>query len=240
VSARLIEIAEELGASLTPLSFGPPVTHIYNPYAYAMAPLRAYCERFGQGTKEVVLVGMNPGPWGMAQTGVPFGEVGYVRDWLGIDEPVGKPEAEHPKRPVEGFGCARSEVSGSRVWGWAKARFGTPEAFFARFFVYNYCPLVFMEASGRNRTPVQLKAAERRGLFGPCDGALRLVVEHLGASIVVGVGQFAAERAAASLVGLDVRVGQLLHPSPASPLANKGWATQAEAQLRALGVDLPG
>ena len=35
--------------------------------------------------KRVVFLGMNPGPFGMAQVGVPFGEVAAVRDWLRID-----------------------------------------------------------------------------------------------------------------------------------------------------------
>src|SRR5688572_32536315 len=95
---------------------------------------------------------MNPGPFGMAQTGVPFGDVAMVRDWLGIVAAVAKPRDEHPKRPVLGFECQRSEVSGARLWGWARARFGTPQRFFERFFVANYCPLAFMESSGANRT----------------------------------------------------------------------------------------
>ncbi len=38
---------------------------------------------------------------------------------------------QHPKRPIEGFDCARSEVSGRRLWGWAALRFGSAETFFA-------------------------------------------------------------------------------------------------------------
>ena len=109
---------------------------------------------------------MNPGPFGMAQTGIPFGDVTMVRDFLGIDGAVGRPEREHPKRRVEGMACARSEVSGTRLWGWARDEFGTAEHFFGRFFVANYCPLVFMEASARNLDPGQ---ASR----GRASGALR-------------------------------------------------------------------
>src|SRR5690606_19431577 len=143
------------------------------------------------GPKEVVLVGMNPGPFGMAQTGVPFGEVAAVRDWMGIEAAIGRPPEEHPKRPVLGFDCPRSEVSGARLWGWAKDRFGTPEAFFARFFVINYCPLVFLEESGRNRTPDKLPAAEREALTAVCDRALRDSIEVLSPQHVVGVGTWA-------------------------------------------------
>jgi single-strand selective monofunctional uracil DNA glycosylase len=64
----------------------------------------------------------------MAQTGVPFGEVGLVRDFLGIEAKVDQPARVHPKRPIEGFACMRSEVSGRRVWGWVQDRFGSADA----------------------------------------------------------------------------------------------------------------
>jgi len=231
---------DELVRAVEPLSFGAPVTHVYDPLVYARAPHQRYLERFGDGPKQVLLLGMNPGPWGMAQTGVPFGEIGLVRGWLGIEEPVDAPPSEHPKRPIEGFSCGRSEVSGRRLWGWAKNRFGTPERFFERFFVWNYCPLVFMEESGRNRTPDKLPAAERELLFAACDTALRRAVRTLQPAWVIGVGKFAQGRAEEALGGTNQpAIGGMLHPSPASPLANRGWAEQAERQLQALGIELP-
>lgn len=234
----LATIARDLRDEVSGLSFAPPVAHVYNPLDYAWAPHEQYLRRYGAGPKEVVLVGMNPGPWGMAQTGVPFGEVAMVRDWLGIEGAVGSPANPHPKRPVEGFSCRRSEVSGRRLWGWARERFGTPERFFARFFVANYCPLAFLEASGRNRTPDKLPAAERAPLFAACDRALRRSVELLAPRRVVGIGGFAEGRARAALDGLAVTIGGILHPSPASPAANLGWDEQAERRLRELGIEL--
>jgi single-strand selective monofunctional uracil DNA glycosylase len=236
---HLVEVASDLVGSLRGLEFGPPVTHVYNPLVYAREPHEQYLTRFGAPPKEVLLVGMNPGPWGMSQTGVPFGEVALVRDWLRIGGRVLHPEREHPRRPVEGFACARSEVSGRRLWGWARDRFGEPERFFARFFVWNYCPLVFLEESGRNRTPDRLPRQEAEPLLAACDRALARAVAHLSPRLVVGVGRFAAERARAALVGTGVEVGSILHPSPASPAANRGWAESAERQLRELGVELP-
>jgi single-strand selective monofunctional uracil DNA glycosylase len=237
-----VRIAAALSRELRPLRFGPPVAFVYDPTDYARAPNRLYLRRFAARPREVVLLGMNPGPFGMTQTGVPFGEVALVRDWLGIEGPVGRPPAEHPKRPVTGFACARSEVSGARLWGWARARFGTPERFFARFFVANYCPLVFVERSGANRTPDKLREAERRALFAACDRALLRLVAPLPPRLVIGIGAFAEARARAALTGTGVRVGGILHPSPASPAANRGgpegWARAAEGQLRALGVAL--
>ena len=236
--SRLVAIADALGESLGALQFADPVSYVYNVWAYARMPGAAYLRRYGKGHKKVLLLGMNPGPFGMAQTGVPFGEVTLVKEWLGVKGAVGQPERVHPARPVLGFDCPRSEVSGARVWGWAKQRFGTPEAFFADFFVYNWCPMAFMGATGRNITPDTLPAHEREALFALCDAALVKVAEALGAPRVVGVGGFAAKRAAKAL-GPDYPVGQILHPSPASPMANRGWASQAEAQLVTQGVVLP-
>ncbi len=235
---ELVDIARELAVEAGCLAFGSPVTHVYNPLDYAWDAHVAYLERFGRPPKEVLLLGMNPGPWGMVQTGVPFGEVGAVRDWLGIDVAIGRPCREHPRRPVAGLECARSEVSGARLWGWARDTFATPERFFSRFFVANYCPLAFMEASGRNRTPDKLPAAEREPLLRFCDRALAKTVALLEPQVVIGVGAFAEGRARAVLGTQGPRIGRILHPSPANPAANTGWSDRAERDLAALGVRL--
>ena len=235
---RLVDIDRELAAAVDGLDFGPPTAFVYNPLDYAREPHEAYLRRFGEGPKEAVLLGMNPGPFGMAQTGVPFGDPGLVRAWMGIDGRVRRPPREHPKRRIRGFDSPRSEVSGARLWGWARDRFGPPEAFFARFFVLNYCPLVFMEEGGRNRVPEKLPKAERAPLFEACDRALRASLEALAPRYVIGVGKFAEDRAKRVLGDGGPTIGRILHPSPASPKANQGWAPQPEAQLRALGVAL--
>jgi single-strand selective monofunctional uracil DNA glycosylase len=235
---QLVKIARELGAAVGALEFGPPVTHVYNPLDYAWKAHEQYLDKYGAGPKEVVLLGMNPGPWGMVQTGVPFGEVSLARDWLAIDARVERPEIEHPKRPVEGFACARSEVSGRRVWGWARDRFRTPDAFCSRFFIANYCPLAFLEETGRNRTPDRLPLAERKPLLELCDRALAETIAALEPRLVVGFGRFATKRAEEALAGLEVPIGTVLHPSPASPAANRGWVERAEQQLEELGIEL--
>jgi single-strand selective monofunctional uracil DNA glycosylase len=233
-------ITDELVAALRPLRFAKPVAYVYNPLEYARAPWDLYLDRYGAPPKEVLLVGMNPGPFGMAQTGVPFGEVHLVRDWLGIEAPVGRPKKEHPKRPVAGFACHRSEVSGARVWGFARDRFGSPERFFSRFLILNYCPLVFMEESGRNLTPDKLPARERTRLFAACDRALRAHVDRLAPRYVIGVGNFAAGRIREALGDRpDLVTGCILHPSPANPRANGGWAEVVATQLEELGIALP-
>ena len=231
-------ITDALAREVDNLTFAAPVDYVYNPLIYAHRSHQAYLERYGQGPREVLLVGMNPGPFGMAQTGVPFGDVTMVRDWMGISEEVDQPPRVHPKRPVDGFRCARKEVSGTRLWGWAQDRFGSADLFFQRFFVINYCPLSFMEESSRNRTPDKLPAAERDALFKVCDVALRAMAAYFEPRIVLGVGQFAETRAQSALDGLDLSIGRILHPSPASPAANRGWAEAAEKDLAKHGVSL--
>ena len=234
----LQETTDRLLASLASIRFSKPVTHVYNPLTYARQAYDTYLDRYGSGRPEIVLLGMNPGPFGMVQTGVPFGEVEAVKDWLGIELPIAPPDHQHPKRPVLGFECQRSEVSGRRVWGWAKERFGSPERFFDRFLVLNYCPLAFVEESGRNRTPDKLAKAERMPLFEACDEALRATIAFYNPACVIGIGAFAESRALAALEGLDLRIGRITHPSPANPKANRGWKTCIEQELADLGIDI--
>ena len=235
-SGQILAAAATLRDEVDDLRFSEPVAHIYNPLRYAWPMHEAYVRRYGTGPRRVLMLGMNPGPWGMAQTGVPFGEIAAVRDWLKLEAPVSRPEGEHPKRPVLGLACTRSEVSGRRLWGWARDRYGPAEAFFAQFFVANYCPLVFMEESGRNRTPDKLPFAERAPLFDACDEALRRTVETLQPRWVLGVGKFAEDRARAALGGYRGTIGRITHPSPANPKANRGWEPLVETELSELGV----
>lgn len=234
----LIAAARHLSDRVDALPFQSPVTHVYNPLQYAWDAHRQYLERCQPSTTRVLFLGMNPGPWGMAQTGVPFGQVEAVRDWLGIDARIDRPASENPKRPIQGFDCRRSEVSGQRLWGLFRDRFGVAQEFFREHFVFNYCPLVFMEASGRNRTPDKLPAAASEPLDVACDEHLARVLELLRPEIVVGVGGYAEAclRRVVEAGGQACRVARVLHPSPASPLANRGWGQRATAELVAAGV----
>ena len=242
-------LAENCGA----LRFGPPVAALYNPLIYASRPHNSYLELAGAAPKRVIFLGMNPGPWGMAQTGVPFGEVAAVRDWLGIEAAVGKPEHEHPKRLIVGFACARAEVSGRRLWGLFRGRFGTPAEFFRDHFVANYCPLVFMSQSGANITPDKLPAAEAVPLYELCDCALADTIKLFKPRWVIGVGGFAKKRidkvrdeffggenprgeGASGKSCAAFSTAQILHPSPASPRANAGWDREVIKTLVELGI----
>lgn len=232
----LLAAARALRDACDSLETGVP--YVYNPLRYAWNGHAAYLDRYGAKPRRTVLVGMNPGPHGMAQTGVPFGDVTIVRDWMGIIATHEQPANPHPKRRIDGFACTRREPSGSRLYGWARERYGSAEAFFGEFFLVNHCPLLFFDEAGKNLTPPQLGRRKMEEIYALCDEHLAAVVQTLRPQFVVGVGAYATERAqlVVDKTGHPAKVGTVLHPSPASPAANKGWAPQAEAQLRALGV----
>ena len=233
----MVEAARQLRDAVAPLKFSAPVTYVYNPLSYAWAAHEQYVKKFAASPKRILFLGMNPGPFGMAQTGVPFGEVPAVRDWMGIRAEVKRPDREHPKRPVLGFDCPRCEVSGQRLWGLFAERFGSAGRFFQEHFVVNYCPLAFLEESGRNLTPDKLPRREVEELFAACDVHLRRVIEILEPEWLVGVGGFAfarVEPVAADL--LNLKTAQILHPSPASPAANRNWGKLATEQLQNCGA----
>jgi single-strand selective monofunctional uracil DNA glycosylase len=234
--SALVTAAEQLHRRTARLRFGAPVAYVYAPLGYAWPIARAYLERFGGGPKEIVFVGMNPGPFGMAQTGVPFGEVRAVRDWMGLGGKVTAPKRAHPKRPVLGLDCPRSEVSGARVWGAFARRCAEPEAFFRRAFVLNYCPLLFLGETGANLTPDKLRAAEREALERICDAHLAEALAHLAPRTVVGVGRYATKKLEA-LALPGVAVATIPHPSPASPAANRGWDALARKALAEAGIE---
>jgi single-strand selective monofunctional uracil DNA glycosylase len=236
--ASLKQAAQKLARELAKCGqdFGPAVHCVYNPLEYAWAAHALYLEKFGAAPKRALFLGMNPGPFGMAQTGVPFGEVAAVRDWLKIKTEIKRPAREHPKRPVEGFDCPRSEVSGRRLWGLFAQRFGSAEKFFKDHFVVNYCPLAFFSETGSNITPDKIPAARMQPVLAACDQHLRTMVEILQPKWLIGVGDFAEKRARGLFSDQSLKIGKVLHPSPASPAANKDWAGAATRQLLEQGV----
>lgn len=235
-SEQILIAAEKLRGAVDELTFSSPIDFVYNPLGYAWLPHKKYIERFADHSKKAVFLGMNPGPWGMAQTGIPFGEINAVKNWMKIEAPVGKPDREHPKRPILGFECEKSEVSGKRLWGLFQEQFDSADHFFEDHFVINFCPLVFMEASSRNFTPDKLPAAEAKPLLNACQKHLKICIEALEPEWVVGVGGFAQKMIKDSLSDHNIQQGKVLHPSPASPAANRGWAEAALTQLRAQGI----
>ena len=238
LAAELIGAGRLLADELRPLRFSEPVTHTYLTLDYAGAGHEAYLEKFGGTRKRVLMLGMNPGPYGMAQTGVPFGEVAAVRDWMGLSPEIGRPENEHPKRRISGIDCPKSEVSGRRLWGLFAEKFPTAEDFFKDHLVINFCPLVWMKDTGANLTPDKIRAAEMVAVDAACQKHLRAIIGLLEPEFLIGVGGYAESQmiAAKEALGSDAVTGRILHPSPASPAANRGWAEVAERQLREMGV----
>jgi single-strand selective monofunctional uracil DNA glycosylase len=239
----LLSSVRRLSAAVGALPFAAPVSHVYNPLAYAFEAHAEYLRRYGTGRKRVVFLGMNPGPFGMVQTGVPFGELAAVTGWMGISPLacgrmlVEAPAMQNPARPIEGFACARSEVSGRRLWGLFAERWPDAKDFFADHFVANYCPLAFFD-HGRNLTPDKLPAAEQAPLLAACDAHLAELVALMQPEWLVGVGAWAEARAKEALASKfpALKFGRVLHPSPASPAANRGWAEAARKQLIAQGI----
>ena len=244
---QLLEATEILAAETNKLKFSGKVNHVYNPLIYAEKPHKNYILKYGNNKKKVLFLGMNPGPWGMAQTGIPFGEISYTKDWLGIEGIILQPEKSHPKRPVEGWNCPRSEVSGRRLWSLMEEQFKTAEIFFKDHYVENYCPLVFMEESGKNLTPDKLPATERDPLIKICDDHLRTVIAIMEPEFLVGIGKYAEKNLlrVAKTVGVvgagkprpyDYKISAILHPSPANPHANRGWAEAVTRQMKEQGI----
>ena len=232
---RLLDASHELRDATSKLRFGPPVAYVYRPLDYAAALSDGYVTRFGRGKKDVVFVGMNPGPFGMAQTGVPFGEVSFVRDWMKLDGAVLAPTKTHPKRPVLGLQCTRSEVSGRRLWGAFAATFPRAEDFFERAYVLNFCPLLFLGESGVNLTPDKLAKSERARVEAVCEDHLKKALAILAPKHAVGVGGYATK--CLERLGIEnVQIATMPHPSPASPTANRGWDAAAKLALEKAGI----
>jgi single-strand selective monofunctional uracil DNA glycosylase len=235
ISAGLIAAADKLRQAVGKLRFAPPVAVVYNPLEYAWAAHEAYLKKYTPRRKGALFLGMNPGPFGMVQTGVPFGEIAAVKNWLKIEAPISQPRIMHPKRPITGFACTKSEVSGRRLWGLFAQRYPQAPDFFAKYFVANYCPLAFMEEGGRNLTPDKLPRAEVTPLQKACDDHLVEIIHLLEPEWIIGVGQFAAEKAR-ELELSGPRILCIAHPSPANPAANRGWAELVEKDLIKSGV----
>ncbi|KAF8796792.1 single-strand selective monofunctional uracil DNA glycosylase-like [Argiope bruennichi] len=235
----LLEIEQEQCKLLSDLTFSEHVRYIYNPLYYAKETHEFYVRTYCNGQKIVLFLGMNPGPFGMAQNGVPFGDSAYVNNWLKIMGNVFKPDEEHPKRKIEGLNCSRSEVSGSRFWSFMEDVCGTPENLFKNCYVHNYCPFSMMTESAKNITPADLKAQEKKALLQICDEALYKIIMLLQVKIIVGIGKFAEVRAKKVVNTYnipDITIINIMHPSPINPAANKGWKDIVYAELEKSGI----
>ena len=209
---------------------------IYNPLRYAWDVHTEYVRRAGGEGPKTILLGMNPGPHGMGQMGIPFAATTVVRDLMGISGiKVGDPVVQHPRRPINGLLHPKEEVSGTRLWGALEERYGSGESIFRNVFVVNHCPLMFFSGpSAANITPDKVKGRAVKHLLDRCDRHLVEVVESLGAERVIGVGRYARSRAERALSDLSIEIHSCWHPSPASPLANKNGGADWRANIFAV------
>ncbi|HET6405540.1 MAG TPA: uracil-DNA glycosylase family protein [Candidatus Thermoplasmatota archaeon] len=225
---RLLDAAGRLRDACAALALDGPA-YVYAPLSYAWEPHEMFLRRYGERTGRALFVGMNPGPWGMAQTGVPFADVAWAHGWMDIIGEVEPPARTHPKRPVLGFASTRSDPTGGKFYGWAKRRFGLAERFFADFFVVNYCPLLLLDDAGRNVTLAQLRKPDMDRLAPACDAWLRDAIDALRPSRILPMGSFVEARVRALAGGVPVH--PVRHPSPANPANNAGWGEEVDALL---------
>ena len=208
----------------------------YNPLNYAWDAHEAYLRKMGGGGARTVILGMNPGPHGMGQMGIPFAATSVVRDLLGITGiPVDQPEVVDSRRPVVGLEYPREEVSGTRLWGLLAEYYGDVGAIASSVFLVNHCPLMlFSGPRATNITPDKVAGPTAQVLLERCDQHLREVVSALNADRVIGVGKFAESRARSALDDGTIEVVGCWHPSPASPLANRNGGADWRANVRAV------
>ena len=197
------------------------ISHVTNPLNYAWEYHESYLAQYSALGATTLLLGMNPGPYGMAQCGVPFGATHIARDFLNITGEFTEPTGRHPKRPIEGLDFERQEISGTRMWGLLKQIWGTPENIHKNVFLVNHCPLLLLGDSGKNITPDKISGLAAKQLLKACDEHLRNVVIEMGITTVIGIGKYAEKRALLALDGLGINITTCWHPSPASPLANR-------------------
>ena len=206
------------------------VAHVTNPLDYAWELHEQFITKWAGCGAKTLLLGMNPGPYGMAQTGVPFGATKMATDVLGM-EPVElqTPSGAHPKRPIQGPSMERQEVSGTRFWTFMVEHFGSIELTFSNIFVVNHCPLLILGETGRNITPVDIPKSIINPILDLCDQHLKSVVDIMGIERIVGVGNYAKKRAKTIVPELDIDA--MWHPSPASPLANRNGGADWRANV---------
>jgi len=244
---RLKEVASHLSKicdmSISKIEKTEKVAHATNPLDYAWPHHEQYLSKWGGLGAKTLLLGMNPGPWGMAQTGVPFGATGVAVDFLNIEpRMLQTPDNAHPKRPIVGMELERQEVSGTRLWNLMEEHYGSPEETFANIFVVNHCPLLLLGERGQNITPDNIPSSVIEPVLKACDQHLREVVEAMGITRIIGVGKYAEKRARKAFLagksgpgltpsGREIIITTCWHPSPASPLANRNNSADWKANV---------
>ena len=239
IAGALIKASRRLVQQCALIEFPEDINLIYNPLEYAAAPYEEYLTKFAATPKKNIFIGINPGPWGMVQTGIPFGEVNAVKNYLKIKKAPQTPMTMNPVLPILGQSCSRAEVSGKRLWGLIAATFPQADDFFAENLVFNYCPLFFSRVVGPKRenvTPDKLPREIRTQLYAPCDEFLIQTAKLLRPKFLIGVGGFAHKRLTEIFPDSNYIIDSITHPSPLNARANKNFFGLAGDKLRALGA----
>lgn len=235
-----ISLENDLVSQLNNLNYGPNVEYIYSPLDYASNLHKVFLKKFLCTSKKVLFLGINPGPWGMCQTGIPFGEVNIVRSYLRVDGEVLTPTNCHPQRPITGLNCHRSEVSGKRLWDlFIELSEGDPYKFFKDCFIHNYFPLALMNNNAKNITPGDLKSEYQKELQEICDKSLSDILTLFHTEIIVAIGKYAEKRSNEVVKKFrltNIKVVQIPHPSPRSVGTAEKWKKETLVQLKSYNI----
>ena len=218
---KLINLTEAFNNKLNKIHFSFTGI-IYNPLDYAKDNYYEYLQNYVNEYIDNIFLGMNPGPYGMVQTGIPFGEINYVKNYLKINNTVNKPKTEHCKKIITGMNTERSEISGFRFWSLIKSKYQTAELFAEKNAVLNYCPLCFIENTqkGKNITPEMLSKSDKNQINICCDEYLKNIIMLIQPKKLIGIGSYAYKRFCKVST---LPTFYMLHPSPLNPKANKNW-----------------
>lgn len=236
-----LKATKTLNERFQELTFNEKVETYYNPLTYALPVHEAYLNKFGNEPKQAFFLGMNPGPWGMAQTGIPFTDPYIARDWMDLPQKsVGTPKNEREDRPVKGWESERKEASGQRLHGYFRRLYGSLESFFEIGIVQNYCPLVMYANDGTNLTPEDLLKDDREKIFKACGPYIEQLLHFYEPEVLVGIGRFGQRRLANVADLSQEEVFYLPHPSPASPIATRNggdyWRNLVKETLEEAGL----
>ena len=70
IAECVLQIETEQCRLLSNVRFNDKVSYIYNPLEYAHETHSYYVKKYCNSYKTILFLGMNPGPFGMAQNGV--------------------------------------------------------------------------------------------------------------------------------------------------------------------------
>jgi len=144
-------------------------------------------------------------------------------------------KSKKKRTPKRAQPSLRQEASGKRIYvDWAMNAYPSAEAFFKEFFIYPYCPLQFMAASGSNITPDELHREDRAKLYDVCNLYLRKMILLIRPSRVIAIGNFAHERLHSAFAKNDhhdllegLTVGKIPHPRQSQESTGTGDVGQS-------------